>query len=365
LVFVELAPTESTSADETASIVVSNWICRFGIPEVIVCDGGPDFRNTLFSALCRAIGTELHITTAAHPQSHGPVERANAVIVSTIRASIRREPRWTRLLPFVQFAVNTAVSRSTGVSPCRALFGFTPSSPLSHALQQSDAPQLDPLEHVASFCRGDIQRRVADAEQKAFSETCRQFKRNAAGRTDFDIGDYVLLHDESAAKLAGPWSGPFIVVDREANGVIYSLQSVADESDVRRVHVNRLFIFDTSGLTNEQLARESLRVNEFVIDKVFEHDYASDGRLWFRVSWLGYPDYPPSSVDAWVAYDDSHWSPTVRAYVSDHSLPTKVAPSAPAARPKGRRKVNSTIQDHPLPPKLLAYQSAQPSAVPH
>jgi len=59
--------------------------------------------------------------------------------------------------------------------------------------------------HAASFCRGDIQRRVADAEQKAFSEACRQFKCNAVGRTDFDIGDYVLLHDEAADKLAGPW----------------------------------------------------------------------------------------------------------------------------------------------------------------
>ena len=54
---VELLPTKSTTAAETASMIL-NHVGRFGSPEVIHTDQGPTFHNELVSKLVRLCGIE-------------------------------------------------------------------------------------------------------------------------------------------------------------------------------------------------------------------------------------------------------------------------------------------------------------------
>jgi hypothetical protein len=60
-----------------------------------------------------------------HPQSNGAVERANGLIFSGIKKCLfdQKKGEWVDELPKVIWSHNTTVSRATGFTPFRLLFG--------------------------------------------------------------------------------------------------------------------------------------------------------------------------------------------------------------------------------------------------
>ena len=83
--WVELFPTKSMTAVETASIVL-NHIGRFGSPEVIHTDQGPAFHNELLQELLRLCAIENSFATAYSSEENGIVERANQEVMRHLRA---------------------------------------------------------------------------------------------------------------------------------------------------------------------------------------------------------------------------------------------------------------------------------------
>ena len=89
--------------------------------------------------------------TAYHPQSSGQVERYNQVLSQLLRCTIHQVgdgAHWTQLIPTIQFAVNTAPSRSTGYTPFFLNFGRHPTTPV----QLLDSHQIrSKTEAVSTF----------------------------------------------------------------------------------------------------------------------------------------------------------------------------------------------------------------------
>ena len=77
-----------------AQALPSHWISRFGVPMDISSDRGPQFTSQLWSSLAQLLGTQLHRTTAYHPQSNGLVERFHRHLKSALRARLTG-PNWT------------------------------------------------------------------------------------------------------------------------------------------------------------------------------------------------------------------------------------------------------------------------------
>jgi hypothetical protein len=71
------------------------------------------------------IGTKIHFASVRHPESNGLVERANGIIMIGIMKSIFNQPigKWPDELIKVVWSHNTTVSRSTGFTPFKLLFG--------------------------------------------------------------------------------------------------------------------------------------------------------------------------------------------------------------------------------------------------
>jgi hypothetical protein len=70
------------------------------------------------------MGIQLCFTLVRHPQSNGPVERANGVIRTRISKCLVGLPKrkWVNELPKVVWAHNTIVSRSTNFTPFKLLY---------------------------------------------------------------------------------------------------------------------------------------------------------------------------------------------------------------------------------------------------
>ncbi|XP_062533327.1 uncharacterized protein K02A2.6-like [Armigeres subalbatus] len=60
---------------------------RFGVPETVRSDNGPQFVSDSFRAFCREFGIDHQRTTPYWPQANGEVERMNNTILKRLRIS--------------------------------------------------------------------------------------------------------------------------------------------------------------------------------------------------------------------------------------------------------------------------------------
>jgi hypothetical protein len=118
------------SAPETADILLAHVVRHHGMPADVVSDRGSQFISVFWQAMCKLVGMESKTSTAYHPQSDGQTERANRVVIDTLRSYCDEvQSAWDTHLPLVEFAMNNAVNASTGMTPFYALYGLHPRIP--------------------------------------------------------------------------------------------------------------------------------------------------------------------------------------------------------------------------------------------
>uniref|UniRef100_A0A8C4QXD9 Integrase catalytic domain-containing protein n=1 Tax=Eptatretus burgeri TaxID=7764 RepID=A0A8C4QXD9_EPTBU len=86
----EITATSLIAASSIISILDKTFT-RWGLPESIATDNGPQFTSEEFTQYLKANGIEHHQTTWYNPQSTGGVERFNRVIKESIKASLADE----------------------------------------------------------------------------------------------------------------------------------------------------------------------------------------------------------------------------------------------------------------------------------
>jgi IS30 family transposase len=93
--------------------------------KAITVDNGMQFDAETFKDLCDQIGTKIHFASVRHPKSNGLVERANGIIMTGIMKLIFNQPKekWPDELVKVVWSHNTSISRSTGFTQFKLLFG--------------------------------------------------------------------------------------------------------------------------------------------------------------------------------------------------------------------------------------------------
>ena len=78
--FVMLWDAKSYNAATTEEAVVE-WSALFGVPQLLVTDGGSHFVNQLVEAVVTRFRSDHHITTPYAPWADGVIERANREIL--------------------------------------------------------------------------------------------------------------------------------------------------------------------------------------------------------------------------------------------------------------------------------------------
>jgi transposase InsO family protein len=123
--WIEAKPLAIITSATVQKFFWQNIICRFGVPKAITVDNGTQFYAETFKDFCDRIGTKIHFASVRHPDSNGLVERANGIIMTGIMKLIFNQPRgkWPDELIKVVWRHNTNVSRSTGFTPFKLLFG--------------------------------------------------------------------------------------------------------------------------------------------------------------------------------------------------------------------------------------------------
>ena len=118
----EAFPLRSIDAPTVAQAFTLGWVARFGIPDILISDRGPQFVSSLWGEMARTLGTSLHHTTSYHPQSNGMVEHLHRQLNAALTARLR-DATWIRQLPWVLLGIRAATKEDLDCSPAELVYG--------------------------------------------------------------------------------------------------------------------------------------------------------------------------------------------------------------------------------------------------
>jgi Integrase zinc binding domain/Integrase core domain len=103
-----LIPTAKTLTQEGAGqLLLDNLYKRFGLPDKMLSDRGPQFAAKAFRELLKLLGIKLNLTTAYHPQTDGATERVNQEIEAYSSIYCSAHPtKWKNSLSTLEFTHN-------------------------------------------------------------------------------------------------------------------------------------------------------------------------------------------------------------------------------------------------------------------
>ena len=233
------------SATSVAEKLVSEFICRFGVPRQLHSDQGTNFESKVMAEVCKLLNIEKTRTTPLHPQSDGQVERYNRTLIEMLRGKLKdSQGDWDLQLPTCMMAYRSSVHESTGSTPNELMLGREIEVPLDVLTELSP----DTSTPVSDYAQA-LKRRLAMAHEFArqnLKKTAVRQKRNydkkMAGKP-FQVGDSVWLHQVRRKKgrnpkLDCPWEGPYLVT-AVLSDVVYRIQRT-QRARPKVVHSDRL-----------------------------------------------------------------------------------------------------------------------------
>ncbi|GJX53270.1 putative reverse transcriptase domain-containing protein [Tanacetum coccineum] len=236
---------ETDPLDKLARLYLKEVVTRHGIPVSIICDRDPRFASNFWRSLQNALGTNLDMSTAYHPQTDGQSERTIQTLEDMLRAcAIDFGKGWVNHLPLVEFSYNNSYHASIKAAPFEALYGRKCRSPICWT-EVGEAQILGPeliQETTEKIIQIKQRMQAARDRQKSYADLKRK-------PMEFQVGDKVMLKVSpwkgvvrfgKRGKLNPRYVGPFKVIERVGE-VAYKLELLEELSRVHNTfHVSNL-----------------------------------------------------------------------------------------------------------------------------
>ncbi|GJV22469.1 putative reverse transcriptase domain-containing protein, partial [Tanacetum coccineum] len=115
---------ENDSMGKLAKLYLKEVVTRHGIPVSIICDREDRFMSGFWRAFQKALGTQLDMSTAYHPQTDEQSERTIQTLEDMLRACVIDFGNGLeRHLPLIEFSYNNSYHTSIKAAPFEALYG--------------------------------------------------------------------------------------------------------------------------------------------------------------------------------------------------------------------------------------------------
>ncbi|GJX34005.1 putative reverse transcriptase domain-containing protein [Tanacetum coccineum] len=101
-------PTRATDSMETLTrLYIKEIVSRHGVPISIISDHDSHFTSRFWQSLQNALGTQLDMSTAYHPETDGQSERTIQTLEDMLRACVIDFGKgWDKHLPLIEFSYN-------------------------------------------------------------------------------------------------------------------------------------------------------------------------------------------------------------------------------------------------------------------
>ncbi|KAI5954743.1 hypothetical protein KGF57_003766 [Candida theae] len=191
--------SKTITARGAAELFASEIFKHHGLPAEIISDNDVRFTSTFWINFHKELQILLKFSTVAHPQTDGQTERTNRSLIQLLRAFVDYQDRdWLLKLPLVEFAYNSHVHKSTGLSPFQADIGFNPLPPhLDSRLVHHEAMRSIPgnqrtgedFARMLQFTQELVQHNMLNAQKDAEQQYNKHRKELI-----LKVQDQVLLH---------------------------------------------------------------------------------------------------------------------------------------------------------------------------
>ena len=325
--------TTGLNAEDFGALFVKKVVCRFGLPESIICDRDPRWTSDFWRGVAKCLRTKMSLSSSHHPQHDGQTEIVNRFLEVMLRAFVSdNKETWALWLPLLEWAYNASVHSSTGTSPNFLMFGFDPRSPIDFLLPGTvdgkEVKRTSSVEWLAhlQMHRESARRAIAHAQHH-------QARGYNKGRKalQFKEGDKVLVNPHSldwieskgeGAKLTTRWIGPFEVMQK-INPNVYRLRMGDNYPGSPVINIQHLkkYETDTTYQNRTSLPDSFLRKpesEEFEVEKIVGHRRVGKrATLQYLIRWANYgPQF-----DTWGTATDLKNSPILlNNYRTKHNL---------------------------------------------
>ncbi|GJR12159.1 putative reverse transcriptase domain-containing protein [Tanacetum coccineum] len=171
-------------------------VSRHEVTVLIISDRDSKLTSHFWQSLNKALGTQLDMSTAYHPQTDGQSERTIQTLEDMLRACVIDFGKgWDKHLPLVEFSYNNSYHTSIKAAPFEAFYGQKYRSPICWA-KVGDAQLTGPeIVHETTEKIIQIKKRIPAPRDRQKSYADRRRKP-----LEFEVGDKVMLK-------VSPWKG--------------------------------------------------------------------------------------------------------------------------------------------------------------
>ena len=251
--WVEAMPCTAANAKHAKKMFHEIIFPRFGVPRMVISDGGSHFIDKTFRTFLRELGAMHNVATPYHPQTSGQVETSNKQIKNILQKTVdEMGTAWKLKLPQALWAYRTAYKTPIGMTPFQIVYGKTCHLPVE-------------LEHRAHWAirrwnldldgAGDHRKmQISELEEwrdkayhsaKIYKERTKRWHDKRVRPKEFKPGDKVLLFNSRVklfghGKLKSKWDGPYTVMETSSHGAV---TLTGEDGNLFKVNGHRLKIY--------------------------------------------------------------------------------------------------------------------------
>jgi len=285
-----LVPTTKLglTSEKTAQLFLDNVYSRFGLPDSMISDRGPQFDSEFWQELCKLLGIKSKLMTAFHPQTNGGTERANREIQFYLSVFCINNPTsWSKALKKAEFVYNNRPHADRTQTPFELMYGATPKAIIEPYLKGNIT--TDQRMEQLSQWRNDALLAHEYARQKMKEKIKSTFK-------PFKKGDKVWLEGTNLKlgynkKITTKREGPFTIT--EVLGPVNYRLKLPDKWRMRNIfHAVLLTPYEENGIYGENFPQPSPDVidgeREWEIERIIGHKGSKNRQ--YHVKWKGYDE---------------------------------------------------------------------------